>query len=311
MKPRLARVIIAILAALLGVAPADAHGKKINIDVTFSTPNPSKPLTKLYRALLTFDDGDKVSDAQLTLTASRAGRNESVGPIPFNKTNDEGVYQASVNYPAYGEWNLQFKVTEPGEGEATLTEILAPPSPAQSDSSSARVIVPLAFDAKDALNVGARTIHIFAAISWFGVILMLFAVPRLVSREAWADALSRSARWLPKIFGGIWVLLIGTGIYLATNNAPTRAPGVLAPDILLRVPWGREYLIAFLLKMLMVVGVIVVGGAIGYMMRQTNSVSTERVARLVALDLLLGLFIFADVVAIGYLHNLSHLGLLR
>lgn len=303
--------MLVMLAVLLSAAPADAHGKKINIDVTISTPDPSKPLTKLYRALLTFDDGDKVSDAKLTLTASRAGRNESVGPIPFNKTNDEGVYQAGVTYSAYGEWKLQFKVTEPGEGEATLTEILAPPSPAQSDSSSARVLVPLAFDAKDALNVGVRTIHIFAAISWFGVILMLFAGPRLVSREVWADALSRSVQWLPKILGGIWVLLIVTGIYLATNNAPTRAPGVLAPDILLRVPWGREYLIAFLLKMLIVVGVIVVGGAISYVLRQPSGVSTERVARLVTLDLLLGLFIFADVVAIGYLHNLSHLGLLR
>ncbi len=311
MKVRMVRLGMVALAVLLSSAPAQAHGKKINIDVKSSTPESSKPLTKLYRALLTYDDGDQVTDAKLTLTASRVGENQSINPVDFTRTNEVGVYQANVTYSAYGEWRLLFKVTAPGEGEATLDENLAPPSPAQSDSASARVVVPLAFDTRDALNIVARTVHIFSAISWFSVIWMLFVGPHLLSREAWADVLVRSAKSLPKILGAIWILLIATGIYLAINNAPTRAPGVLAPDILVRVSWGREYLIAFIMKMLMFVGALGVGAGIGMAMRQTSDLTAERVARLAALDLLLGLFIFADVVVIGYLHNLSHLGLLR
>lgn len=300
-----------ILTAGLGIAPVQAHSKKIHIDVTASVPDPQRPLMKLYRAVLSFDDGDKVSDAKLTLTASRVGRSESVGPVPFPRANEEGVYQTSLTYPAYGQWKLEFKVTEPGEGAATLTESLSPPSPTQTDLSNVRVIVPLTFDAKDALNVAARLTHILAAISWFGIIATLFAGPRIFSRETWEDALSRLAPLLPKVLGLIWVPLIVTGVYLATSNAPTRTPGVLAPDVLLRVRWGEEYLIAFIVKILMVIGAIVVGGGIGYTLRQRNGMTSERVTRMVTLDLILGLFIFADVVVIGYLHNLSHLGILK
>ncbi len=310
MKRKIVLLAFAIFAVLTSVTPAIAHGKKINIDIKASAPDAAKPLTKLYRALLTFDDGDKVTDAKLTLTASRSAQGVSVGPVRFDKTNEEGVYQASVTYPAYGGWTLQFKVTEPGEGEATFIENLAPPAPLQSDSSSARVSVALVFDAKDALNVGARTIHILAAISWFSIVVMLFVGARVVSREAWTDALARFSRSLPIILAATWGLLIVTGIYLAVNNVPNRAPGIFAPDVVLRLAFGREYLVAFLVKMLVVLGAIVVGVNIDFALRSSN-ITKERLTRLVALDVVLGLLIFADVVIIGYLHNLSHLGLLQ
>jgi putative copper export protein len=161
------------------------------------------------------------------------------------------------------------------------------------------------------LNIGARALHLFAAISWFSVILMLLAGARLLSREAWDSALERLSPSLPKILGATWALLSATGIFLAINNAPNRAPGLIAPDALLRLPWGREYLIAFIVKMLMVAGGIGVGVSIGYVMRKANTMNPEHLERLAAFDLIVGLFIFADVVVIGYMHNLAHLGLLR
>lgn len=311
MNQRLAACILLILGVLFVTAPAHAHGKRINIDVTTNTPDPFKPLNKFYRALLTYDDGDKVNDARLALSANRAAQNESIAPVAFAKAREDGVYQASVSYPSYGEWTLRFQVTYPGEGQTTLTETLVPPSPGEIESSRARVTIPLAFDTRDALNIGARTIHIFAAVGWFAVIVMLLVAPRVLSPQEWQETLSRSARSLPKILGVLWLLLIATGIYLAINSVPDRAPGVFAPELLLRLPWGREYFIAFLLKMFMVVGVLGVGLAIGYVLRQPNEMTRERLTRWVAIDLLLGLFIFADVVIIGYLHTFSHLGLLK
>lgn len=310
MKSLFVRIALLLFATLAIAVPALAHGKNINIDIKTSVPDADKPMTKLYRAMLSYDDGDKVNDARLILLASRPEESESVGPVLFNKTNEAGVFQTTLTYPAYGEWTLLFRVTGPGEGEATLSESLTAPTPARNSSSTARVSITLAFDNGDALNLGARTIHILAAISWFTIVALLFVGARVVSPEAWADTLSRFSRSLPIILAATWALLIVTGIYLALNNVPNRAPGVFAPDLLARLPWGREYFVAFVVKMLMVIGGIAVGLSIGYVMRHSNGLTSERISQLVTLDLILGLFIFVDVVVIGYFHNLSHLGLL-
>src|SRR5712692_7936962 len=125
---------IGLLAALLSSARSVmAHGNEVNIAVTCNTPDPTRPLTRVCTAFLTYVDGDPIDKAVFQMIAVREGRAVApVGPVPFQALRQPGLLLVSVTFPAYGKWSIRFVVLEPGQGQAELYDEILPPVPGAS-----------------------------------------------------------------------------------------------------------------------------------------------------------------------------------
>lgn len=314
-----------LLALLASAGVAQAHGKEVKIAVSCAAPDPARPLTKVCTAFLKYVDGDPVPKASLQLTAVREGKDEpAVGPVVFKPLDQEGVYSATVTFPAYGKWRMRFRVQEPGEGEAELREEFLPPLPGAAPELRAQLQIILNFGLIDLRNIALRTIHLLAAIAWFAVIAFVLVLSRFTAPEQRWRLLRRGAIAFPWAIGGTLLLVAITGIYNAMYNVPTRSPGIFAPEVFARLPFGEAYLAAFFVKMGLMVAILGATVALAAALRGAygrpvpgiagaapgssgpRHAPDQQVTWLAVLNLVLGLLTFANVVVLGYLHIISH-----
>jgi len=300
-----------------------AHGKEIGVGVTCATPDPVRPLTKLCTATLKYLDGEPVLRARVVMMAAREG-GPTLTPVLFKPLAEDGVYSLAVTFPAYGKWRMNFEVVEPGRGTAQLQETLLPPLPGTAPELRAQLQVVLTFGLLDVRHLAVRIIHFLASASWFALVFLVVVLSLLVTPEQRRLPLRRVAGAFPWAAGGSLLLIAISGIYNALYSVPTRPPGILAPQVLARLPLGKAYLAAFFVKMGLMLAILVattwlalalhrvygqpvpIGGGI---VHGPGASRHERaVTWLAATNLLLGLLTFADVVVLGYLHIISHVG---
>lgn len=317
--------VVALLVTLLvSAGPTSAHGKQVNIAVSCVAADPGRPLTRVCTAGLTYLDGDPVAKATLQLTASREDRAEpGVGPVAFTPLEQDGRYSAIITFPAYGRWRMKFRLLTPDSGEAELREELLPPLPGAAPENRAQVQIVLSFGLADVRNLAVRLIHFLAAMLWFALVALALVLSRLAV-PGQQRLLSRGAAMFPWAAGGSLLLVAITGIYNARYNAPTRPPGLFAPEALVRLPFGDAYLTVFILKMILTLAIVVTTAALTMVLRRAyvrplpiiagaaqgsgrpGHAMDRQVTWLAAANLVLGLLTFANVVVLGYLHMINH-----
>lgn len=323
-------LVVTVVAALPPGRVVQAHGREVNIGVSCMTPDPARPLSKVCTAVVAYVDGDPVTDATLSLTASREdGDRRAFGPVSFQPAGGAGVYTAAFEYPAYGKWLARVQVTEPGEGQVELREEVLPPLPGSigAPAAAARVRIVLDFDARELTNILVRAVHLGAAAVWFAVSVLVLASSLFLAGPERGRVLRSLARWFPWVTGGSFLLLALTGWYSAVYNVPARPPGLFDPDLIGSLPFGSAYLTAFLAKMGLAAGMVFTAAALAFEMRRAYGLPIppvagaalaaatlparrveRRVVVLSALNVSLGILAFVDVVVLGYLHILTHIG---
>ncbi len=323
----LATAITAVLVILVSGASGDAHGKVVNVAVTCLTPDSGRPLTKVCTAFLKYLDGDAVPRASVHVMAMREGQ-AKLPPVlvAFKSLDQEGVYSATITFPAYGKWHMRFQVREPGIGEAELLEELLPPAPGATSETRAQLQLLLRFGVADVRNIAVRTIHLLAAASWFALTALVLVLSLVLPPEHRWRLLRRASRAFPWVAGASLLLVAISGIYTARYNAPAPAPGLFAPQVLAKLPFGKAYLAVFSLKMGFMLGIMIVTVALALTLRKAydrpvpavagaardpngGRLAPDRLVRgLAVVNLLLGLLTFANVVVLGYLHIITHVG---
>lgn len=319
---------LAWLLSWTSVAAASAHGKEITIEVSALTPDPQRPLTRLYQASVTFtNDREPVSDAVIELTGRRRQTGGILSPIRLVPLNVPGVYAAQVVFPRYGNWEIRVQAKEPGQGEANFVEEVLPPAllrePQSSSQGEQRSIfsISLAFSRRDVANVGMRWLHALAAGLWFGLSGLIVAAFWLLRGESRGQFWRRLYPLFPWLGGASLLLLAATGIYNAIYNSPIRPPGTLNLELMERIPYGIAYLVALGLKALTVLigGGLLVGMAKGLRWARWPGEGNPAVAtsgksslllRLAVTNIALGVIMMLSVAVLVYLHNLSHLAVL-
>lgn len=328
---RLLAVVTTVGALFVLAGPAAwAHGKEVSIGVSCSAPSAARPLTRACTAVLTYADGDPVRDAELRLTALREGRSDSPVTASFTPLAQPGTYSAIVAFPAYGRWRMRFVLAGSDRGAAELIDEILPPAPGASSEIRARLQVVTAFGAADMRNLALRIVHMLAAVAWFGLSAVVLAVARISPPQRRWRLLRRVAGIFPWAAGAAFAALAVSGALSAAYNAPTRAPGLYSPASIARLPFGEAYLAAFLAKMVLAVGTIVGTVALGVLLRRHRTVPvpvsgasiavSERqatalpdripktLARLAAVNLVMDVLLLVDLVVLGYLHVISHVG---
>lgn len=320
---RLAGALAVLGIVTLGAGGLRAHGKEVTIAVTCLAPDPARPLTRVCTAFLRYLDGDPVRDARFELMARRVGKAEpALGPIPFSPLNRDGSYSTTVTFPAYGRWRIRFEVREGGTAAAEVEEELLPPAPGTSPRLEARQRVVLAFGLVDLRNLALRVLHLLAAALWFAAIGVVFVLGRFTAPHERGRSLARMAAPFPWAAGGSLLLVTVTGILNARFNAPGLPPGILAPETIARLPFGKAYLAVFAVKMGLMGVILISTTALALLLRRTSGTVSppdssaasagdgpgpaQAVVRVAAINLVFGLLTLASVVMLGYMHILSH-----
>jgi len=320
-------VIATAAGALSGVGRAAAHGAEVNIAVTCTAPDPGRPLDKVCNVILRYPDGDPVVGADVELTAVREGNTPvSFMPVRFRPVDEKGLYSATASFPAYGRWRMKFAVRGPGSGEAELLEELLPPAPGASPEVRARLQVVFGFSMADVRNIALRVAHLVGAISWFALSALVLVASLLPDARQRGRLLSRLTGIYPWSAGAALLLLSGSGALSARYNTPTRPPGLFAPDVFSGLPFGEAYLMTFVVKLAL--GAAILGATLGLALSLRRAYATKvpamagsavgfpnpgapsghLVTWLSSANVVLGLLVFVDVVVMGYLHVISHVG---
>lgn len=312
----------ALWASLLG-GSAEAHGGSINVGVTCVSPDPARPLARVCTAALKYLDGDPVLRARVVMIASREG-GPTLAAIPSRPADEDGVYLLSVTLPAYGNWRMRFEMLEPGRGTARLEGTLLPPLPGTAPEIQSRLQVVVRFGLVDIWNLAARILHLAAAMLWFGLIALVLVLSRLSVAEP-QHALKKLSAVFPWLAGGSLLVVSITGIYNARYSTPAPPPGLLAPQALSALPYGRAYLAVFVIKMILTVVIVLATATLALVLRRRYGtlvaaisggssasgriaiISDRWVSRLAAGNLVIGLLTFVAVVVLGYLHVIVHL----
>lgn len=322
------------LALLLGVSsPAAAHGKDLDIKVSRLTPDPDRPLVRLYAARIRYaGDGEPLIDAKVTMSATRQEGDETMVGIVFSSVQSTpGLYVAEVSYRRFGTFDLVIRVAGPqgvGEGKIDFTDRVRPASltEAQEAALAAEAQRVLILQAQfgfgwwpDVANIIGRVVHSLAGVTYF-------VVTGLVTVAAWGAVGDPGSGWLrrlrrryaPIAFGSLAVLLFA-GLYSAWFDAPVRPPGVFDLHALRRLPYGNWYLAMFLAKPVLFAALAWLAAAMRrHLDVWTAAVATDRpgeaqaaISRLRFATLLnagAGIAVFIDVGIVIYLHYVSHLG---
>lgn len=300
------------------VSPASAHGKEALITVASLTPDPTRPLVRLYRAEVKFDDGDPVEGAQIELTARRAEGGQTLGPVAFSALGEAGVYAAEVNYSRFGTWEVKVKVTEPGEGEATFTDSILPgQAQAVSDDPAAETSETLSvlfrFDGGDVLNIVFRFVHSLAGLAWFGLIGVVLVTRWFVAPEVRLAVLLRLRGLFSPVALASLAVLLASGVYNAVWNAPIRPPGAFNLPVMGTIPFGPAYLAALAGKILAYIVLVVIAVRLAGRLRRLSPdaplADYGALARLAWAGVGTGIFLAIDVSILIYMHYISHLAL--
>jgi hypothetical protein len=118
---------LAVLALARVPQAAAAHGDEGELEVVQATPDDTGSAVT-YQVRLTYaNDGDPVGGATVTATASTVG--EAPQPPITMDAGADGVYQATVTFPAPGEWSVRFESADPEAGLTVSYVIEEPPPP--------------------------------------------------------------------------------------------------------------------------------------------------------------------------------------
>ena len=312
-----------------------AHGKEVAIKVSSFTPDPQEPLIRMYRAFATYtSDGEPVTNAKIQLTAERQQGGPGVAPIIMKPLNDPGFYAAQATFPRFGNWNVNLKVQELGEGEASFAEELLPTPSAQSSRSGNQALrqrlveVYFKFNWLDAANIVVRVIHSSAGFTWFaltGVILVAYGFVPLGARIHLFSKLS--GFFLPAAAISLGLLFV-SGVFNAIFSAPIKPPGVFSLGAMWSIPYGPQYLgtIGFKLIAISASAVIAVrmaqelktasrlapvsGGAVHSFENVHTKMATAPLLQLSIANAAIGFLMLIDIAITIYLHYLSHLAVL-
>lgn len=322
--PLTATLLLALLAILLLLGPQGvaAHGKDILVEVATLSPDADQPLRRLYRIQLLYaDDREPVERARGTLSASRED-GVAIRPLPLAPLGSPGTYGVEVVYPRFGSWSVSLQVVEPGQAEFRLEDEVLPrrgSSQRDTGADSARLEVLrgyFRFDPGDVLNLGVRLVHVLAGVTWFGLTGAILAVFWFVEATARSAPFRRIERLFPLAAVASLAGLFASGLYTAVYGAPTLPPGLLDLPGTLRVPFGGAYLALFLAKVAVLVPLALIAAGMGGTLRACRSPAAPgapdkqaHLLRLAKASAALGLLLAADVTALIYLHNLSHLAL--
>lgn len=336
----LVALVAAVVAGVLfsrGAAPAEGHGKEVQIELRCAPADPATPLDQRCQAVVTAaNDGDPVSDARLTLEAVRPEKGDRVAGEAIEPTGEPGHYTGTIRLSAYGTWILSVQVEAPAEGKVELTQEVLPPSGTASPVAQVRARLLISFNGRDVANITALIAHLLGALVLFAATAAVLAVSGTAQGQQGADQRRRIARWFPWLAGASFALIAASGFYSAMYNSPIRQPGLLHPGDVASIPFGDAYLIAFGVKMLLAVALTLGTGMLAFRLRRSvswlvpgiaggaqapfdeitprNSLLAElrkdACVLWAATNLLVGGALLIDVVVLDYLHLLSHAGAL-
>ncbi|MBC8280609.1 MAG: hypothetical protein H8E48_07485 [Chloroflexi bacterium] len=333
-------IAIGLLAFAWGVTSntVNAHGKELSATVSTLSPDPSSPLTRLYRVTVVYaSDLDPVDGATVTLSATRVEGGPGLNELRLTElSGGEGLYVGEVNYSRFGTWEVMVKISGPfgqGNAESTFSDRVRPQpiSAAQEEAlalEAERVLnLQLFFKFSwwpDVVNILLRVVHSSAAIAYFAMTGLVLVMAMAGIPAGW----SRLPANLHRVFAPVTVaslaILGASGMYSAAFDSPTTAPGLYDIQGILRLPYGEAYLAAFLVKpvawgvmvyLAVQIGrelswyaqVPIVGGGAAVASQAVVSV-TPRLKRLALANVGVGVIMAIDVSLVIYLHYLSHLG---
>ena len=323
--------VIAVMTMLSAVSsPAAAHGKELDITVDSLVPDPDRPLRLLYRATIVYaGDRDPVEDASVVLTARRGQDETPLSSLSLTEVaGSEGVYVGEVVFDRFGDWDLHLDVqAELGLGEGSVDFIdEVRPEPADPALDAARraeaervASLQLLFGFEwwpDVVTVATRVVHSVAGLAYFvvtGLVLVLawFGIP--ARRPGLLHDLSR--RFLPIAGISLGALLLA-GLYEAAFDAPVVWPGIYDLPSMLAIPYGDAYLVAFALKVVAFVLLVIMASRIAGSLKAWDAAAVPDddvtmiaiLKRQTLINAAIGLFVLADVAVVIYLHYISHLG---
>ncbi|PJF41570.1 MAG: hypothetical protein D6737_00995 [Chloroflexi bacterium] len=322
------RLIIYSLFFICGVMffsigyPVYSHGKEVNISISSLFPDSSQPLTRLYRVVVTFDDGDPVEDAVIEMRAVRQEGGQTIDGIVFHALGEPGLYATEVTYERFGNWDITVIVSEPGEGEATFTDAIVPGASASGEEQTTTASIPtdlsvfFTFNVRDFVNIVFRFVHSLAGVAWFGLIAVVLVAHRFMEPEAEYRTLLRlKTIFWPAAVASLSILL-SSGIYNAIWDAPIRAPGVFNLDTMLSIPFGDVYLAAFAGKViaygLLVVSTIRLGRSLSTIpetIPENPIDEIQPVTRTAFIAAGIGALLAINIAVLIYMHYISHLSI--
>ncbi len=338
LAPLAVAALLALVASAAFAGPALAHGKEVEIKISSFAPDPADPLTKLFRAVVTFKDGDPVEGATVLLETERQGGGPVVAAVELKPLSEPGVYAGQVKFPIFGNWETRLTVVgrEEGEGAVSFIEEVAPSAPESSAAATReareRVLeLFFSFNLGDIINILVRLSHTLGSIAVYGLSAMTVVAHLFLSPASKAMFFRRLSRvYWPVIAAGIVVLIL-SGVYAAAYGAPIKASGVFNIDVMWEIPYGPVYLGAILYKSIafaisavvmykMAAAMRTAGNAIppaegasvdslpmAAAVSTTKAATSSQLFRLAAVNTALGLSLIVAVVVVMYLHNLSHL----
>lgn len=319
-----------LVGSISATAEVDAHGKELAITVDSLVPDAERPLQVLYRVTVVYaGDQDPVDDAAVVLSYVRPG--DDAAPTQLVLTEVEGsagTYVGEVVFERFGEWDMRLDVEATlglGSGSVEFVDDIKPePADAALDAARraeaervASLQLLFGFDWwPDIITVIVRIGHSLAGLAYFiasSLVLMLawFGIP---SRRP--DLLGRVSRsFLPVASISLGVLLLA-GLYTAGFDAPVAWPGIYDLSALLSIPYGDAYLVAFLVKVVAFILLVVMAVRINGTLRRwgTSPAPDEDLATISTLkrqtlvNATIGLIVLADIAVVIYLHYISHLG---
>lgn len=335
----LAAVTLVLAGTLYGRdAPSvGAHGKEVEIDLRCAPLDPRTPLDQSCEAVVTYaDDGEPVTGAQLRLEGVRPGKGDRATGDPVKSSGEPGHYRGTISLSAYGGWLLSATMEAPAEGTVELRQEVLPPSGAASPVSEAQARLIINFNARDLANIAALVAHLLGTATVFGATAAVL-ITGVVAHETRGTQYRRSvARAFPLLAGAGFVLVAASGLYNAAYNSPTRSPGLFHPATVADLPYGNAYVIAFGVKMALVLALLLGTAALASQLRRRASslmpqmsggseaafqeissgpsllaeVRGDACLFLAAFNLLIGGAVMINVIVLDYLHLLSHAGAL-
>ena len=327
-------VLAVALAALVAVrVPAAAHGKDLDISVSRLTPNPDRPLVRLYTAMVRYaGDGDPLTGATVTMSAIRQEGGETIAAVVLTGLQaTPGLYVAQLTYQHFGTFDIVLRVSAAlgeGDGEVVFSDRLRPANltDAQQAALEAEAQRVLRLQAQfgfgwwpDVTNIIGRTVHSLAGVTFF-------AATGLITVAAWGGAgdpshglLRRLHRRYALVAFGSLAVLFAAGLYSAWFDAPVRPPGVFDLHAMRRLPYGDWYLAMFALKPALFVMLAWLAVALRRQLRAWSAAAdgdrpddvraaVSKLRLLTALNAGAGIAVFVDVAIVIYLHYVSHLG---
>lgn len=322
--------LVPVMLGMPGIA--QAHGKEVAIKVSSFTPDPKEPLVRLYRAFAAYaSDGDPLTNAKIQFTAERQQGGPGVEPIMMNPLNEPGFYAAQVTFPRFGNWNVNLKVKEAGEGEASFTEEILPATSTESSPPGNQALrqqlveIYFKFNWRDAANIGVRVLHSLAGFTWFALTGVILVAYGFVPVNARIHLLSKLSGFFSPAAAISLGILFASGVFNAIFSAPIRPPGVLALGSMWSIPYGPQYLGAIGFKLIAISASAVIavrmaqelktasrpapvsGGAVHSFEKVHTKMATAPLLQLSIANAAIGLLMLIDIAITIYLHYLSHL----